>query len=46
MVPPEDFVWRETSIHVEGRKVSGDKLTSTYDLAEQMQYLYVKVVKA
>ncbi|WMV52657.1 hypothetical protein MTR67_046042 [Solanum verrucosum] len=24
----------------------GDKLTSTYDLVEQMQYLYVRVVKA
>uniref|UniRef100_A0A803NC64 C2 domain-containing protein n=1 Tax=Chenopodium quinoa TaxID=63459 RepID=A0A803NC64_CHEQI len=26
--------------------LAGDKLTSTYDLVEQMQYLYVRVVKA
>ena len=45
MILPEDFVWKETSLYVEGRKVFGDKLTSTYNLFEQMQYLYVKVVK-
>ncbi|KAL3321555.1 hypothetical protein AABB24_039258 [Solanum stoloniferum] len=34
--PQEDFV---------GGKVTGDMLTSTFDLAEQMLYLYVRVVK-
>jgi len=43
--PPEDFLLKETKPHL-GGKVSGDKLTSTYDLVEQMQYLYVRVVKA
>ncbi|RZB47960.1 FT-interacting protein 1 isoform C [Glycine soja] len=44
--PPEDFLLKETKPHLGGGKVSGDKLTSTYDLVEQMQYLYVRVVKA
>ncbi|XWS59223.1 hypothetical protein CRYUN_Cryun08bG0103300 [Craigia yunnanensis] len=44
--PPEDFALKETYPHLGGGKVSGDKLTSTYDLVEQMQYLYVRVVKA
>ncbi|KAH1090466.1 hypothetical protein J1N35_017723 [Gossypium stocksii] len=44
--PPEDFALKETNPHLGGGKVSGDKLTSTYDLVEQMQYLYVRVVKA
>lgn len=44
--PPEDFSLRETNPHLGSGKVSGDKLTSTYDLVEQMQYLYVRVVKA
>ncbi|KAL3321556.1 hypothetical protein AABB24_039258 [Solanum stoloniferum] len=35
--PQEDFV---------GGKVNGDMLTSTFDLVEQMLYLYVRVVKA
>ncbi|XWS43212.1 hypothetical protein CRYUN_Cryun16bG0083300 [Craigia yunnanensis] len=44
--PQEDFALKETYPHLGGGKVSGDKLTSTYDLVEQMQYLYVRVVKA
>lgn len=44
--PPEDYKLKETSPHLGGGGISGDKLTSTYDLVEQMQYLYVRVVKA
>ncbi|CAN1307189.1 FT-interacting protein 3 [Linum perenne] len=44
--PPEDFLLKETNPHLGGGKITGDKLTSTYDLVEQMQYLYVRVVKA
>ncbi|AAG29698.1 putative C2 domain, phosphoribosyltransferase, C2 domain superfamily [Arabidopsis thaliana] len=44
--PPEDFSLKETKPHLGGGKVTGDKLTTTYDLVEQMQYLYVRVVKA
>ncbi|XP_076881285.1 FT-interacting protein 3-like [Bidens hawaiensis] len=44
--PPEDFSLKETKPHLGGGKTTGDKLTSTYDLVEQMQYLYVRVVKA
>ncbi|OVA06661.1 C2 calcium-dependent membrane targeting [Macleaya cordata] len=44
--PPEDFALKETSPHLGGGGIAGDKLTSTYDLVEQMQYLYVRVVKA
>ncbi|GFY80605.1 calcium-dependent lipid-binding (CaLB domain) plant phosphoribosyltransferase family protein [Actinidia rufa] len=44
--PREDFALKETKPHLGGGKVTGDKLTSTYDLVEQMQYLYVRVVKA
>ncbi|KAL5976026.1 FT-interacting protein 3 [Asimina triloba] len=44
--PPEEFRLKETSPHLGGGRVAGDKLTSTYDLVEQMQYLYVRVVKA
>ncbi|XXG64087.1 hypothetical protein AAC387_Pa05g2135 [Persea americana] len=43
---PEDFRLKETSPNLGGGGVAGDKLTSTYDLVEQMQYLYVRVVKA
>ncbi|ERN11655.1 hypothetical protein AMTRI_Chr03g138970 [Amborella trichopoda] len=42
----EDYSLKETSPHLGGGGVHGDKLTSTYDLVEQMQYLYVRVVKA
>ncbi|CAN4109267.1 unnamed protein product [Withania somnifera] len=44
--PQEDFSLKETKPHLGGGKFTGDKLTSTYDLVEQMQYLYVRVVKA
>ncbi|KAH9705834.1 FT-interacting protein 3 [Citrus sinensis] len=47
MRPPlEEFSLKETKPHLGGGKITGDKLTSTYDLVEQMQYLYVRVVKA
>lgn len=42
----EDFSLKETRPHLGGGKVTGDKHTSTYDLVEQMQYLYVRIVKA
>ncbi|KAI7732313.1 LOW QUALITY PROTEIN: hypothetical protein M8C21_010052, partial [Ambrosia artemisiifolia] len=41
--PPDDFSLKETKPHLGGGKITGDKLTSTYDLVEQMQYLYVRV---
>ncbi|KAK9057697.1 hypothetical protein SSX86_022533 [Deinandra increscens subsp. villosa] len=44
--PPEDFSLKETKPHLGGGKTTGDKVTSTYDLVEQMLYLYVRVVKA
>ncbi|KAG0495996.1 hypothetical protein HPP92_000687 [Vanilla planifolia] len=43
---PEDYSLKATTPHLGGGGVGGDKLTSTYDLVEQMQYLYVRVVKA
>ncbi|KAM7528893.1 hypothetical protein LguiB_032303 [Lonicera macranthoides] len=45
---PEEFALKETSPKIAGSGVitGGDKLTCTYDLVEQMQYLYVRVVKA
>uniref|UniRef100_A0A5B7AX09 C2 domain-containing protein n=1 Tax=Davidia involucrata TaxID=16924 RepID=A0A5B7AX09_DAVIN len=43
----EEFALKETSPNIVGSGVvTGDKLTCTYDLVEQMQYLYVRVVKA
>ena len=42
---PEEYSLKETRPHLGGH-AAGDKLTSTYDLVEQMQYLYVRVVKA
>ncbi|KAM0068504.1 putative C2 domain, phosphoribosyltransferase, C2 domain superfamily [Helianthus debilis subsp. tardiflorus] len=45
--PPEEFALKETAPKIAGSgKYVGDKLTSTYDLVEQMQYLYVRVAKA
>ncbi|XP_024925184.3 multiple C2 domain and transmembrane region protein 5 [Ziziphus jujuba] len=42
-----DFALKETSPNIgAGSTVTGDKLSCTYDLVEQMQYLYVRVVKA
>lgn len=45
--PIDEFALKETSPKIVGAgAITGDKLTSTYDLVEQMQYLYVRVVKA
>ncbi|KAF6141142.1 hypothetical protein GIB67_006587 [Kingdonia uniflora] len=41
-----DFSLKETSPHLGGGLTNKDKTSSTYDLVEQMQYLYVRVVKA
>ncbi|KAM7521770.1 hypothetical protein LguiA_011672 [Lonicera macranthoides] len=41
-----EFSLKETNPHLGGGSLSKDKASSTYDLVEQMQYLYVKVVKA
>ncbi|GMY16378.1 FT-interacting protein 1-like [Fagus crenata] len=43
---PQDFALKETSPKIGASAVMGDKLSCTYDLVEQMQYLYVRVVKA
>jgi C2 domain len=42
----EEFNLKETSPALGGVGSAGDKLTTTYDLVEQMLYLYVRVVKA
>ncbi|KAL0419692.1 UNVERIFIED_CONTAM: FT-interacting protein 4 [Sesamum radiatum] len=39
-----EYALKETSPHLGG--LNKDKTSSTYDLVEQMQYLYVRVVKA
>ncbi|PSR92756.1 FT-interacting protein [Actinidia chinensis var. chinensis] len=41
-----EFSLKETSPHLGGCPLNKDKTSSTYDLVEQMQYLYVRVVKA
>ncbi|MED6209625.1 FT-interacting protein 3 [Stylosanthes scabra] len=41
-----DFALKETYPKIGAGSVTGDKLSCTYDLVEQMQYLYVRVVKA
>lgn len=41
-----EFSLKETSPHLGGGFLNKDKTSSTYDLVEQMQYLYVRVVKA
>jgi len=41
-----EFALKETSPNIGAGAVTRDKLSSTYDLVEQMQYLYVRVVKA
>ena len=43
---PQDFALKETSPKIGASAVTADKLSCTYDLVEQMQYLYVRVVKA
>eukprot|EP01018_Ginkgo_biloba_P034391 Gb_34570 [translate_table: standard] len=42
----EDYTLKETNPQLGSVGMNGDKLTSAYDLVEQMQYLYVRVVKA
>ncbi|KAL2940884.1 FT-interacting protein 1 [Bienertia sinuspersici] len=44
--PLEEFALKETSPAIGVGGLGGEKLSSTYDLVEQMQYLYVRVVKA
>ncbi|KAL2901424.1 FT-interacting protein 1 [Bienertia sinuspersici] len=41
-----EYSLKETSPQLGGGPQSKDKTSSTYDLVEQMQYLYVRVVKA
>ncbi|CAO2824163.1 unnamed protein product [Amaranthus hypochondriacus] len=41
-----EFSLKETSPHLGGGPQSKDKTSSTYDLVEQMEYLYVRIVKA
>ncbi|KAL6214453.1 hypothetical protein ACLB2K_013887 [Fragaria x ananassa] len=41
-----EFSLKETRPQLGGESLKKDKTSSTYDLVEQMQYLYVKVVKA
>ncbi|KAK9999890.1 hypothetical protein SO802_019493 [Lithocarpus litseifolius] len=43
---PIEFALKETSPKIGAGAATGDKLSCTYDLVEQMQYLYVRVVKA
>ncbi|WJX45649.1 FT-interacting protein 3 [Trifolium repens] len=43
---PHEFALKETSPNIGAGAVTRDKLSCTYDLVEQMQYLYVRVVKA
>ncbi|XP_021763358.1 FT-interacting protein 1-like [Chenopodium quinoa] len=46
MLMTSEYSLKETRPHLGGGLQSKDKTSSTYDLVEQMQYLYVKVVKA
>ena len=41
-----EFSLKETRPQLGGESLQKDKTSSTYDLVEQMQYLYVRVVKA
>ncbi|CAL0299638.1 unnamed protein product [Lupinus luteus] len=41
-----EFSLKETSPKLGGETLKNDKKNSTYDLVEQMQYLYVRVLKA
>ncbi|KAH7517466.1 hypothetical protein FEM48_Zijuj09G0067900 [Ziziphus jujuba var. spinosa] len=41
-----EFSLKETHPQLGGEALQKDKTSSTYDLVEQMQYLYVRVVKA
>lgn len=40
-----EFSLKETSPHLGGGLLHRDKTSSTYDLVEQMQYLYVRILK-
>ncbi|XP_047336324.1 FT-interacting protein 3 [Impatiens glandulifera] len=40
-----EFSLKETTPHLGGGGLNKDKTSATYDLVEQMQYLYVRVVK-
>ncbi|XP_059651020.1 FT-interacting protein 4-like [Cornus florida] len=42
----EDFSLKETSPNIASGRFSRDRVTTAFDLVEQMQYLYVRVVKA
>ncbi|CAA6655361.1 unnamed protein product [Spirodela intermedia] len=42
----QEFSLKETSPHLGGGAANGDRSSATYDLVEQMKYLYVRVVKA
>ncbi|KAJ6713389.1 ANTHRANILATE PHOSPHORIBOSYLTRANSFERASE-LIKE PROTEIN [Salix purpurea] len=44
--PSVEFALKETSPNIGAGSAMGNKLSCTYDLVEQMQYLYVRVVKA
>ncbi|XP_071738134.1 multiple C2 domain and transmembrane region protein 10 [Rutidosis leptorrhynchoides] len=41
----DQYSLKETSPHLGGGLLNKDKTSSTYDLVEQMQYLYIRVVK-
>ncbi|KAK9053525.1 hypothetical protein SSX86_024599 [Deinandra increscens subsp. villosa] len=41
-----DYSLKETKPHLGGGPLNKDKTSSTYDLVEQVQYLYIRVVKA
>ncbi|XP_010538634.1 PREDICTED: FT-interacting protein 1 [Tarenaya hassleriana] len=42
-----DFSLKETSPDIgAGRAISGERLTSSFDLVERMQFLYVRIVRA
>ncbi|GAA0143507.1 hypothetical protein Leryth_006209 [Lithospermum erythrorhizon] len=45
---PEEFALKETTPKIAGSRaiIDGDKNMCTYDLVEQMNYLYVRIVKA
>ncbi|XP_061371501.1 FT-interacting protein 3-like [Gastrolobium bilobum] len=45
--PSKDFTLKETTPNINaGRMIKGNGLPTTFDLVEQMQFLFVKVVKA
>ncbi|KAL1539599.1 FT-interacting protein 3 [Salvia divinorum] len=48
MTMPEEFALKQTAPRIAGSGFisGGDKMISAYDLVEQMDYLYVRVVKA